>query len=203
MAGERWEHCLFTLRWSRTHYALGHWRSRWSTDRVAAGRWRAAGAAVARRAARAGAWSSRAAGRAGPARAWRGRGRRSWVAPSLQSERPPTERVRETLPCERRFFPTVFSAGAGRGGRPMAAQPTPPRAWGRRPRASTLIYVPYIKRVFRVPLWIFLGVVCKAGAGVARRPALGMPFGAQCSSSTKNLLQSSIHFVGGTSFCLV
>lgn len=138
------------------HYTLGTWHRSPApapTDRVAAGR---AGAAAARRAGRAGAWSSRAAGRAGPARAWRGRGRRSWVAPSLRCERPPTERVRETLPCERRFFPTVFLAGAGRGGRPMAARP--PRPPPARPRVSTLIYVPYIKRVFRVPLWIFLGV---------------------------------------------
>lgn len=121
------EHCLLWSRGTTLHC--------WSTDRVAAGRWAArAGAAAARRAARAGAWSSRAAGRAGPARAWRGRGRRSWVAPSLRCERPPTERVRETLPCERRFFPTVFFAGAGRGGRPMAARPPrrgppPPRLY--------------------------------------------------------------------------
>ena len=146
---------------THTHDTLGtELVSWWSTDRGgAAGRRRGAGAAAARRAARAGAWSSRAAGRAGPARAWRGRGRRSWVAPSLRCERPPTERVRETLPCERRFFPTVFFAGAGRGGRPMAAGPPPPP---RPPPPATLIYVPYIKRVFRVPLWIFLGVVCKA-----------------------------------------
>lgn len=74
-------------------------------------------AAAARRVGRAGAWSSRAAGRAGPARAWRGRGRRSWVAPSLRAaERPPTERVREALPRAARFFPKFFlgeRAGAG------------------------------------------------------------------------------------------
>lgn len=174
------------------------WRSWWSTDRVAAGRRRAAGAAAARRAARAGAWSSRAAGRAGPARAWRGRGRRSWVAPSLRCERPPTERVRETLPCERRFFPTVFFAGAGRGCRPMAAGPPRPR---RPPPPATLIYVPYIKRVFRVPLWIFLATYVKRARGRSELTSLRNVARLTRFILHKNLLLCSIHFVGGSSFC--
>lgn len=112
----------------------------------------AGAAAAARRAGRAGASSSRAAGRARPARAWRGRGRRSWVAPSLRCERPPTERVAETLPRYRRFFPKVFfRCGRGRGAAAANGSAPPPP-----PPAGTLIYVPYIKRVFRVPLWIFL-----------------------------------------------
>lgn len=90
-----------------------------------------AGRAAARRRARAGAASSRAAGRAGPARAWRGRGRRSWVAPSLRAQpsvRPPSASVRHCRALHA-FFRGFFSGARGRAraGQWRAAPPPPPR----------------------------------------------------------------------------
>lgn len=128
-------------------------RRRYGTDRAGRGRGRAA----ARRAGRAGAWSSRAAGRGG--RAARARAWRAEVAPS---ERARHERVRQTLPCRRPLFANRFfyqRAGAGPHPTNRTRPPPPPRA------ASLLIYVPYIKRVFRVPLWIFPAKRFTSGSG--------------------------------------
>lgn len=144
------------------------WVLVWGTDRAVR--------AVARLGARAGAASSRAAGRAGPARAWRGRGRRSWVAPSLRAQpsvRPPSASVRHCRALHA-FFRGFFRA---RGGGPAPANGAPPLP---RPRAAppatpALIYVPYIKRVFRGPLWIFRTAlhtsrVCATRARTKPRP---------------------------------
>lgn len=50
------------------------------------------------------------------------------------------------------FSEAFFTSGRGRGGANQSrlVPRSPPS-----PSAATLIYVPYIKRVFRVPLWIF------------------------------------------------
>lgn len=126
----------------------------WSTDRGGGPGAVAARSAAARRADRAGAWSSRAAGRARPARAWRGRGRRYWVAPSLTL--PPSAhsaRPWDTAVQARLFSEDFFRRGRGRGGAATNGSARAPRP---ALTADALIYVPYIKRVFRVPLWIFL-----------------------------------------------
>lgn len=91
-------------------------------------------------------------------------------------ERPPTERVGEALPRGARFFPDVFfSRGRGRGrgrGAPGQWRPEPPRRPHGRP---ALIYVPYIKRVFRVPLWIFLREAFYIRSPPAAPPAATQP----------------------------
>ncbi|CAB3235382.1 unnamed protein product [Arctia plantaginis] len=46
----------------------------------------------------------------------------------VECERPPTKRVRETLPCQRGFFPTDFLGGGGaRHTSNGGARPPPPR----------------------------------------------------------------------------
>lgn len=103
------------------------------------------------------------------------------------SVRPPSASVRHCR-ASAAFFRRFFSRGRGEAAGQWRLGPP---AAGRRPRVSTLIYVPYIKRVFRVPLWIFLGVVCKAGArrratSPARsRPLAGMSLGSRSPCSAK------------------
>lgn len=76
-----------------------------------------------------------------------GRGSRRLSGASV---RPPSASVRHCRAAAA-FFRGFFSARAG-AGRPLGQSQRSPAS----PPAYTLIYVPYIKRVFRVPLWIFL-----------------------------------------------
>ncbi|CAG4934349.1 unnamed protein product [Parnassius apollo] len=86
--------------------------------------------------------------------------------------RPHCKRASDSLTRGPRFFQTVFSgAGAGRAP-PIAAaahrRPPPPPI---HPPPPALIYVPYIKRVFREPLWIFLALYIRLF-----RPERGLNF---------------------------
>lgn len=79
-----------------------------------------------------------------------------------EQRRPPGKRASEALPRGPRFFPKFFSRGARAGPRRQwraaAHRSRPPPAPARPHRPSPppdFIYVPYIKRVFRGPLWIF------------------------------------------------
>lgn len=64
--------------------------------------------------------------------------------------RPPSASERH---CRRRpaLFATRFLSAGGGGAAQRQSRPA-----SARPPRTALIYVPYIKRVFRVPLWIFL-----------------------------------------------
>lgn len=208
MAGERDEHCLFTVRWSRTHYTLGTGRRRLVAG--AAGLLTVSllvGGPRVRR--RPGGQLAQAHGAVERlvAQGQRGHGAAAAAGPGSRrlfdaSVRPPSASVRHCR-ASAAFFRRFFSRGRGEAAGQWRRGPPRPRD----APASLLLFTCRILKGFSACRYGFSSAsyVKRRPASGVRRPASRAP---ECRSAynlhlPKNLFQSSIHFVGSSSFCRV